>query len=423
MTAGHSAAHGRAVRRARQQAVGTRSAEAEGGSVEEQVLDLQRRAGNRAVADLLTSATDVQRATRPGDIGAGDLKGTRAFGEKVRSAFASDTFSKLTKALAAFQQKPDLVQAAAVVGLCDHWLAKHGSESSRKMRERKATVEQVRAEVWRDAGKLRAQSQYAKEFEGAAGTWFPLQAPSQMTKTGGHGLAKKLAAGQTGTFEGTDQAALELASKYRLTEAEIAAIRTYTMADYKYINPATASNVGWLRGNMAKAGGAFNASAGEKTLLEEGRMQAGMLKDAVTKLPAWSGTLYRGERLTAQEFKERYEGKSEYEQVAFGSASKSFSIGQKFANGMGDEAPGDKQTISVFLYFHVTSGRDVSKLSAVGSEDEVSIVGGTRFTVDKIEKLPSGPTGRKEVPAKTWYVIIMTEKPSAASRRAGSKAK
>lgn len=423
MTAGHSAAHGRAVRDTRQPTVAGRSAKGGGDSVEEQVLDLQRRAGNRAVTDLLTSATQVQRATRPGDVGAGELKGHRSFGEKVRSTFATDTFSKLTKALADFQQKPDLVQAAAVVGLCDQWLAKHGTESSRKMKERKATVEQVRAEVWRDAGKLRAQSQYAREFEGAKGTWFPLQAPSQMTKIGGHGLAKKVAAGEPGTFEGTDQAAVDLAAKYRLSEAEIAAIRTYTMADYKYINPATASNLGWLKGNMAKAGSAFNASAGEKTLLEEGRMQAGMLKDAVTKLPAWSGTLYRGERLTAKQFKERYEGKSEYEQVAFGSASKVFSIGQKFANGEGDEAPGDDQTISVFVYFHVTSGRDISKLSAVGSEDEVSIVGGTRFAVDRIEKLPSGPPGRKEVPAKSWYVIIMTEKPSAAARKAASAQK
>jgi hypothetical protein len=356
---------------------------------------------------------------RASNIPIAKLRAGRTAKEEFKSLFVNDTYSKIMKALKDFQDTPDIPTGVAVIGLIDHWRSKYGNEKKPKYRNRLATLEDVRATVWRDVGKLRAQAEYTKDFTGGEGRWFPLQAPSPMTKMGGHGLAKKLAQGETGTFEGTDQAALEIVQKYKLTEAEITAIRTYTMADYKYINPATASNIGWLQNNMRKAGGVFNAAAGEKALLSEGRMQAGMMVDAVSKLPLWSGTLYRGERVSAKQFNERYAGKSEYPQNTFGSASKNFSTAQKFANGEGDDTPGTDQDISVFIYYHVTNGRDISKLSAVGSEGEVSILPGTRFKVDHMDRLPSGPTGNKDVPAKTWYVIILTQQSAPGHARGG----
>jgi hypothetical protein len=386
--------------------------------VHAQLMTMQRQAGNKAVTSLLGNEGPDTLA-RASNIPLGKLRAGRTAKEDLKRLFVADTYSKIISALKDFQDTPEIATGVAVVGLIDYWMSKYGNETKPKYRNRRATLEDVRATVWRDVGKLRAQAEYTKDFTGGEGRWFPLQAPSPMTKMGGHGLAKKLAQGQTSTFEGTGDEALELVKKYKLTEAEITAIRTYTMSDYKYINPSTASNVGWLRGNMAKAGSAFNAAAGEKALLSEGRMQAGMMVDAVSKLPLWSGTLYRGERVSAKQFNERYAGKSEYPQNTFGSASKNFSTAQKFANGEGDDTPGTDQDISVFIYYHVTNGRDISKLSAVGSEGEVSILPGTRFKVDQMDRLPSGPTGNKDVPAKTWYVIILTQQSAPGHARGG----
>jgi hypothetical protein len=55
----------------------------------------------------------------------------------------------------------------------------------------------------------------------------------------------------------------------------------------------------------------------------------------------------------------------------------------------------------------------------VGSEGEVSILPGTRFKVDHMDRLPSGPTGNKDVPAKTWYVIILTQQSAPGHARGG----
>ena len=61
----------------------------------------------------------------------------------------------------------------------------------------------------------------------------------------------------------------------------------------------------------------------------------------------------------------------------------------------------------MFLYLHVTNGRDISQLSAVGAEGEVSILPGASFRVDSMERLPSGAPGRPK--AREWWVVILSQ--------------
>ena len=323
---------------------GTRAASAVGRSrltEADLILDLQRDAGNRAVAALLAGHTSVgvQRAL---SVSPRDLRAGRTGKERLRSVFVKDTYGKILSALRDFEAKPDVATGVLIVRLIDYWKSKYGSDSRPRYVARLSQLEDVRAEVWRDVGKLRAEAEYTKDFEGGEGRWSPLKGASQLTKLAGLGTAKQLAQGTTNEkMSGQGGAALELVKKYKLSEAEIAAIRTYTMGDYQYINPATASNQPWLKANIAGGAGQFNTQAGERTLLEEGRLHAGVMMEGVKKLPKWKGLLYRGERVSPAEFKDRYAGRSKIEQLTFGSASKSFSVAQKFANGEGDKAPPD----------------------------------------------------------------------------------
>lgn len=54
----------------------------------------------------------------------------------------------------------------------------------------------------------------------------------------------------------------------------------------------------------------------------------------------------------------------------------------------------------------VTNGRDISKLSAVGTkEKEVLLLPGAKFAVEDLSMLKSGPAGNKDVPATAWVVV------------------
>ena len=79
-------------------------------------------------------------------------------------------------------------------------------------------------------------------------------------------------------MEGADSASLAAARKYGLNEAEILALRTYTAEDYTYINPATANAPGWLLSQNP-------AVTDPKNLAAEGSLHAGVMMEALSKLP------------------------------------------------------------------------------------------------------------------------------------------
>lgn len=250
---------------------------------EAHILELQRQAGNKAVVSMLgrhrwpsvqrmlsQGAAGLQRAMgrnhqspippqptsqqtapvqRVMTIKSWQVRAGQSFGERVRTTFVRDTYSKIADALADFHKQPGLLKADVIVGLCDYWLTKNASKTSPKTEDRRAMVEDVRAEAWREAGVRRAEAGYLQAFGGQGKS--PLQAPEKQTKISALGPARDLARGiatpaaASGTSQGElDRIAggVELIKKYGLTAAEIAAIRTYTLGDYLYINPAIAQD-------------------------------------------------------------------------------------------------------------------------------------------------------------------------------------
>jgi hypothetical protein len=385
-----------------------------------QLLTLQRQAGNKAVAAFLAGHGPApMQADRTSPT---NMRATRSAKEEFRAVFMSDTYSKIIAALADFRRKPDLLQAVSIVGLCDQWLKKHGAEVTPRSRAKKSLVEDVRAEVWRDAGKLRAQAAYLQQFEGGEGTRHALAAPSRDTKTAALAPASELAAGKVtakaGNIGNPEELArlkggAELITKYKLSAAEVASIRAYTSGDYRYINPTAAQDEEWLKKNMARnqgvGGSYFNPKATKEQLKEEGPVHTGMMVEGLARLPAWEGVLYRGERQEFDKVLELY-ATGTYEQKNIGSATMSRSVARTYANGMGGGDPEPDQNVFVMVVLHVTNGRDISKISAVAKEGEVTILPGAKFDIINVTAMKTGPPGNARVPAKAWYVVHMNQK-------------
>jgi hypothetical protein len=383
-----------------------------------QLLTMQRQAGNKAVTAFLAGQAPPQMQR---DISGGDLRGARSNKEGLRAAFVSDTYSKIITALDDFRSKPSVIQAKIVVGLCDDWLKKHGAEGTKRSRAKKALIEDVRAEVERGAGKLRAQAAYVNQYEGGEGEWHPLAAPNLNTKNAALGPSAELASGdvtkKAGNIQNKDELArlkggANLITKYKLTAAEVAAIRTYTSGDYRYINPAAAGDKDWMKNqmarNQAKGGSYFNQNATEKQLTQEGGLQTGMMASGLARLPKWEGELWRGERQTFDKVLELY-ASGTFEQKSIGSASKDRTVAHSYANGTGGGDPDPDQNVYVLLRLHVTEGRDISKIGAVSGEGEVTLLPGTKFSIDHVTRLERGPAGNARVPAKAWYVVTLSQ--------------
>jgi hypothetical protein len=182
-----------------------------------------------------------------------------------------------------------------------------------------------------------------------------------------------------------------------LTEAQLAAFRIFSGKDYGYINPSTTKNKKWLESN--KAGGepskAFedprDPTWGEGALDRlrmnfEGPVHAGMLQDALKSVPPYDGTVYRGWAIDQEEL-DRMKNSGEYEFVTITSTSKMKAVAATF-NSTRPEKP-----IAVICTIEKSGARDMSKYAKHRVEDEVTIPGGTRFTVSVSDiKLLPGKT-------------------------------
>jgi len=233
-----------------------------------------------------------------------------------------------------------------------------------------------------------------------------------------------------------DKKVQQLMKDTGLTEGEVLAIRTYTASNYMYINPAIANQKDrtdkggkdWMNQNAPDPSEAGNAKgkklleedlkkfnegsakeAGTKrSLYEEGALHAGMMAEAFKKLPRKSGTLYRGARMTPENFAQAYAKGKEVTYEAFASQSTSQQVARDFANGGGDVTPPDTATTSVFIEAQITDARDVQALSVYGDrEKEWLLPPGTKLRVidvqDDTQKEPGHP------PARQWKKVFMKQ--------------
>jgi hypothetical protein len=411
---------------------------------EARVLMLQRQAGNRAVTSLLRGSAAIQREI---SWKASDLEVGRSWKDRVRTTFATDTYSQIIEAVkdfhAAREPKRKMYLARVIEWRTDDWLQRHGNRESAKEQKQKRMIENLNAEAKREVGNLRAQAMYMRDMKSDAG----LMEGGPGGFKGLYGAAKKsglysekaegLAAGKTPGGQGADKAAAEVVAKYELTAAEITAIRTFTLPDYAYINPATANADQWLKDNVggmdhlkgvADAPGPtavdpslkrsvaeFGYDAlgpGLKLLKQEGALQAGMLAQAAAKLPKYTESAFRGKRMSMAAFKDRYiKNPGQLETFAsFSSASKSEAVAQGYADGTsGDVKPKPNETVSILYEITMTNGRDISALSAALSqnEEEVLILPGAAFKVTQSIPLMPGSLGKPE--ATLWYRIMLIQ--------------
>lgn len=378
-------------------------------SLYDRLLAVQRRAGNTAVCALIEghASPAVQRSI---GVSVAELSKLRT-GNKLQRALASSTFDKLVAVRVRYDKAKDpldrLLFADALAGLSDRWLAAHGNTKSQADLKRRPVVEDLQAHALRAASKIRAERIYMKEMEGGG-----LKGVGATTKLNAVGQAKGLAQGKTSPSAGAGDAAAALAAEHKLTAAEIAAIRVYTLPDYTYLNPAVANSDGWMESRLAEAKDlhAFK-KVDAKVLKGEGALHAGMMMQGLSKLPPWKGLTYRGMRMSPEKFADDYYKGATIVNAAFTSSAKIESAARKFADGVGgDTPPAPAQTVSVLCKINLTNGRDIATLSAAAvKEDEVLVLPSAELRVDSIELHATGSRGSTHVPATSWATVHMTQ--------------
>ncbi len=372
------------------------------------LLRLQRAVGNRATAELVESHRDPVVQRRIASTTA-TLDSALSRTEKVKAEWISGTYQKLRRALADYHRNTepdhDIWYIDVILGLTNHWLATHAGSKDKSDIRRRPIVEQLEAEAMAERGRVLAQQLYVKQA--AEGN---LEALSSFGKDMGVDAAKDVAKGKSGRVFGTDEPAIAFAKKFGLTAAEISAIRIYTLPDYTYINPATANSDSWMKANITDNAKSPVKDLDRKKLREEGALHAGVMMQALAKIPPWKGTTYRGSRSTAANFKENFLDKKSVKFGAFTSSAKKEMPARQFSNGFGDVPPKPNQDVSVFCMVELANGRDINVISAAAKgEEEVLILPGAEFEISSVTAEKTGPEGNKASPATAWYTVRMKQ--------------
>ena len=168
-----------------------------------------------------------------------------------------------------------------------------------------------------------------------------------------------------------------------LSKAEIAAIATFTNDDYRYINPATANSMDW----MQAANRAIDDDKQLQSMKSEGSLHAGMAMQGLNKMPVWTGTTYRGEKLKPDELAKYFDIKSDgtikikqksFSRQAISSTSKELQKARDFFTVGAPLVPGGK---FVIWENEIINGRDIEELSVNKQEKEVATLPGAEFKI------------------------------------------
>jgi hypothetical protein len=358
-------------------------------------------------------------STKPSDMRAalGATKG-------VRGSFVRGRYDKLIEALRFYHDatKPEeKLQLAQLIQMRARiWLEKHGSRKTKGEDFQASRVTQLLADAKGEEQALRAQAASRNQREQAymgdikGGGMTGINPKYKDLQYGSVGMS--LAAGKMiGGGPGMDRAAVEFVAKYGLSAAEATAVRTYTLQDYEYINPVVAGNDTWLMDNLKSANdphlkNLLNDPRRIFNVRAEGMRHAGMMLQALAKLPPYTKLSYRGERWAGQDFLKKYvKGSVMPANAAFGSASKKREVAEKFAKGEGgDTATPAHKTVSALVFVSPTDARDVTPLSAKGKEEaEVLLLPGAQLQVTDVKTKRKGQPGTP--PATNWFEVYVKQ--------------
>jgi hypothetical protein len=196
------------------------------------------------------------------------------------------------------------------------------------------------------------------------------------------------------------------------SEAGIRGLRTFTAGDYVYINAA-------LRGDEARMLRYLEEKKRDVPLdraMAEGIAQARIVHQALEELPWTKMCVYRGARLSMEEFDKIYwipaKLKKPYVQEGFDSRTKSIEIARRFANGKGDKPPRPDQNVSVLFVYIDAWVKDIEPYSEMlewNNEKEVLTLPGSVFAIDQVVESFIGEEGCLEVPAKAWFTVYLKQ--------------
>lgn len=320
---------------------------------------------------------------------------------------------------------------STLIVLCENYLKEHGVTDAGPGGRKVSVVQDIIAEARRDLGKMAAQERYLGDAR-AEGT-------QSASKPGSTAFTKQTAAAGVLNYahesakkgERMDADAMKvkpklpeydpkspstladairddlprIMAKYGLTEAEVAAIRTYTVQDFQYINPAVATDDEWMEkqrplGNEGlRMNSRQRAAAKEehqRPFHEEGVTHAGVMMSGLERLPPKKGKLYRGEKLTPAQYEKKI-APGRFVNQAFTSAS----LVKSTAEGFGLDA--DKTRLRVVYYMDVINARDVRAMSAHAEQEWLLLPGATFEVVGKPVEEPGkrpGDLGRRIVTVK-----------------------
>ncbi|HWE56469.1 MAG TPA: hypothetical protein VG435_13220 [Acidimicrobiales bacterium] len=403
------------------------------GAMRDYVLSLQRVAGNQATSTLLDGGADDKAprlSVKPADLDAVAGKTSGGFLGKGRSSILDirDALNRYDKASQG--GRPDTKQDQVLEKLdrlTTKWINSHRgdrlSDDQRKTRSLLIKLSDELPDVRASTSQRRAHDRYIADA--SAGTYdarplsegavTPNAATTTPFKAMGATSARSAAAARTGYAGLRDraeevgkdplsdpayakrmldkyEARMSLVRQYRLTEAEHAAITTYTdsSGDFQYINAAAANSKEWMGGIKAdeQKTPTRHAKQGDRTLREEGALHAGMASSGLRKLPPYPGVSYRGESMTLKAFKEKAKVGKVAKFPNLTSSSKRNEVALKFAW----DNLGEQKNVAVIWAFSDAGGRDVEALSSEDGEGEVLFLPGTSFVTSSIAKIGS-PTG------------------------------
>jgi hypothetical protein len=364
------------------------------------VLALQRSAGNQATgAALGLGRRPLQRRLRYGpDFLVGQAK----------APAGDNTFKKIVDALTEYRatQKvgEQLWLLETMLALIAKWVKANAKGKSADIQARLQKLTTLEADIrvvemptaQKEAQYLRDVKDQAKKTEAGKHEKGKLPHMSYLAVFAAE-QATMLAEGKTSKSAGESQEALELMRKYDLTDAEVAAIKIYTVDDYKYINPALADNDQWMAAQLPKLSGPETAPtpegiAGAKA---EGKRHGETALAGIQKLPPWDEKpTYRGLRLTQKEFDAQYVNSRQFKTEAFQSTTLDPGVAERFAKRPKDDKgkDADDGKVGIVITLTVTNGRDIRKFSLL-PEEEILLLPGATFTVQPPKKRPPAAEG------------------------------
>lgn len=329
-----------------------------------------------------------------------------------------DDYSSTHKA----QEEVDLLKL--MQGLAAYWLSKYG-----KAKKGMSTDEQVMA-IRRLLSSINAELPHAEEEAEYMESISPMMdtgvAPDYSNLTGDGGYhavehAKSLSSGRASKDKsrGFGTEALALVQRYKLTDAEIAAIKIYSAEDYRYINPAMASRGhlafkqqdgksikglhGWLNSGLGALKGGKNFTPEDRhKAKKEGRQHGRVAMRGLNKLPDFKGLVYRGLVVDTADLATTYQVGQLVDYANFTSSSKKISVSEGFiTRELADASAKGIAKSGILLVVNIRQGgKDVSDLSLVHNEAEVLWMPGQKMRISKIT--PEAKTGKN-------YTIVEAE--------------